>query len=253
MKAIRLIVEQELVNYKVPTSFQLKETYPLPPFSTVIGMIHAMCGYTSYHPMNVSIQGKYFSKTNDLYTRYEFKPGYKYDKGRHQLETNGYGIGRGVATVELLTEVELMLHIIPKDESIIDEIEMNIKNPKEYPSLGRREDLAVIKEVSIVEVKTELLKRDLELGNGYSAYIPDEQYQSDKYLVESKHASVEEASAGTYFLLNKEYKLVNKGTIKKPKIFRQWKKVKVLYASSITAFEEEKILMDQDRNLVFAV
>ncbi|HEX2926701.1 MAG TPA: CRISPR-associated protein Cas5, partial [Ruminiclostridium sp.] len=75
MKGIRLKLSQDMVNYKKPASFQLKETYPLPPYSTVIGMIHNVCGYREYHPMQVSIQGKYFSKVNDLFTRYEFKNG----------------------------------------------------------------------------------------------------------------------------------------------------------------------------------
>lgn len=73
MKAIRVRLWQDLVNFKKPTSFQLKETYPLPPYSTVIGMVHTLCGFTSYHEMKISIQGKYFSKVNDLATRYEFK------------------------------------------------------------------------------------------------------------------------------------------------------------------------------------
>ncbi|MGJ0463700.1 CRISPR-associated protein Cas5, partial [Listeria monocytogenes] len=75
MKAIRVRLWQDLVNFKKPTSFQLKETYPLPPYSTVIGMVHTLCGFTSYHEMKISIQGKYFSKVNDLATRYEFKNG----------------------------------------------------------------------------------------------------------------------------------------------------------------------------------
>ena len=36
-------------------------TYPLPPYSTVIGAIHKACSYTEYHPMQISIQGKYGS------------------------------------------------------------------------------------------------------------------------------------------------------------------------------------------------
>ncbi len=34
-----------MVNYRVPTSFQLKESYPLPPYSTVIGMVHSLCNF----------------------------------------------------------------------------------------------------------------------------------------------------------------------------------------------------------------
>ena len=68
---IRVELYQNLCNYKRPTSFQLKETYPLPPYSTVIGMIHKICGYKTYNPMKISIQGTYESKVNDLWTRYE--------------------------------------------------------------------------------------------------------------------------------------------------------------------------------------
>ena len=57
MKAIRLHCFQNLANYKKPSSFIIKETYPLPPYSTVIGMIHAACGFKRYHRMKLSIQG----------------------------------------------------------------------------------------------------------------------------------------------------------------------------------------------------
>ena len=56
MRAIRIQCFQNLVNYRKPTSFLIKETYPLPPYSTVIGMVHAACGFEQYHPMQVSIQ-----------------------------------------------------------------------------------------------------------------------------------------------------------------------------------------------------
>ena len=56
-KAIRLQCFQNLVNYRKPSSFIIKETFPLPPYSTVLGMIHAACGYTEFHPMKLCIQG----------------------------------------------------------------------------------------------------------------------------------------------------------------------------------------------------
>ncbi len=53
MKAIRIKLSQDMVNYKKPTSFQLKETYPLPPPSTVIGMVHYLCDFTEYKEMDI--------------------------------------------------------------------------------------------------------------------------------------------------------------------------------------------------------
>ena len=46
MRAIRIQCFQNLVNYRKPTSFLIKETYPLPPYSTVIGMVKSIVSVT---------------------------------------------------------------------------------------------------------------------------------------------------------------------------------------------------------------
>lgn len=67
MKAIRLHIKQNSANYKKEETVQNRMTYPLPPYSTVIGALHKACGYTSYHPMQVSVQGKYGSLKTKMY------------------------------------------------------------------------------------------------------------------------------------------------------------------------------------------
>lgn len=240
MKAIRVKLYQNMVNYRKPTSFQLKETYPLPPPSTVIGMVHNLCGYTKYHEMDISIQGNYHSKVNDLYTRYEFKNAMKYSKTRHQLETGGYGISRGVATVELLTDVELLLHILPKDQTIVEEIEKAFLYPREYPSLGRREDLALIEEVEVVDVYEKELERSIMLDK-FNAYVPLKLMENG-----SIEALGEIKNSGTRYKLNKDYKLVDYGTKRYPKTFRKWNKVEVVYASNLRARRRRKVVIDSN-------
>lgn len=240
MKAIRVKLYQNMVNYRKPTSFQLKETYPLPPPSTVIGMVHYLCEFTEYHEMNVSIQGRYHSKVNDLYTRYEFKNAMKYEKNRHQIETGGYGVSRGVSTAELLTDVELLLHIVPKDQSIIKKIKKAFLFPIEYPSLGRREDLALIKEVKVVDIYEDELKSSITLDK-FNAYVPLELI--DKRIIETLG---ELKVSGTRYKLNKDYKLVDCGTRAYPKIFRKWNKVDVVYAGNLRAKRKEKIFVDNN-------
>ena len=185
MKSIRLKLKQNLVNYKLPTSFQLKETYPLPPYSTVIGMVHNTCNYTEYKPMKISVQGKYHSKVNDLATRYEFKNGMTFDATRHQIKVGEYGISRGVSNVELLSDVELVIHIVPEDENLVEEIFNAFKTPHEYISLGRREDLVVVDEVKIVEISEERIKdENLRIDRDYRAYVPVEIIDKKKVFVE---------------------------------------------------------------------
>ena len=218
MKGIRIEAYQNLVNYRKPTSFQLKESYPLPPYSTVIGMIHAACGFTSYVPMQVSIQGKYHSKVNDLWTRYEFA-GSTFEEGRHQLkveltEGKAQGITRGVSTTELLVDVELVLHVVPDDESYIPIIVESLKSPVEYLSLGRREDLLQINMVKEVAIAGEFT--DSDTGVLYDIYLPQHLMNDEKIY----------RKLGTTYRLNKVYEQLE---ISKGKKIRQWQKVNVFH------------------------
>ena len=238
MKAIRVKLYQESANYRKPTSFKVKETYPLPPYSTVIGMVHSLCGYKEYKEMQISVQGKNFSRVENLYRIYEFG-NQKLDPKRHNIEVDGLGITAGVATIEILTDIELLIHIIPEDQSLLAEIKQAFENPAEFTSLGRREDLAVILEVKEVEVKTGTVE-EIKQNKDYSAYIPI------KYLKEKE----KDTRLGYRERLTKNYE-VQKITSKKT--FRKWHKEDVLYSSSIDILDEEKILVDDDKNQVFAI
>ena len=250
MKSIRLKLKQNLVNYKLPTSFQLKETYPLPPYSTVIGMVHNTCNYTEYKPMKISVQGKYHSKVNDLATRYEFKNGMTFDATRHQIKVGEYGISRGVSNVELLSDVELVIHIVPEDENLVEEIFNAFKTPHEYISLGRREDLVVEDEVKIVEISEERIKdENLRIDRDYRAYVPVEIIDKKKVFVEGNIDTIQ--YKGTMYNLTKDYVSVNYGSTKSPKFFRKWNKVKVHYVSNIVASRRRAITIDEDRYMVF--
>ena len=251
MKAIKLKLYQNMVNYKVPTSFQLKESYPLPPYSTVIGMVHSLCDFKEYKPMKISISGNYFSKVNDLYTRYEFKNGNPFEMGRHQLNVNGYGINRGVATAELLVDVNLTIHIIPEDQSeeFLNTIFEAFKYPREYPSLGRREYIVLIRDVKIVDVEKKEMEKDLENGEDDFAYIPLSFVYDEKVEFGNPVSGIR--ICGTRYELTKNYELKNIGTKAKPKFIREWEKEEVLYSSNITALEEEIVPVDEDNEIVF--
>ena len=58
MKTVRIVLYQNQANYRREETVDNKMTYPLPPMSTVIGAVHAACGYNQYHPMDVSVHMK---------------------------------------------------------------------------------------------------------------------------------------------------------------------------------------------------
>ena len=72
MEALRIILKQSSANYRKAGTVDNKMTYPLPIPSTIIGALHNICGYTEYHPMDISIQGKFTSLSRKVYTDYCF-------------------------------------------------------------------------------------------------------------------------------------------------------------------------------------
>jgi CRISPR-associated protein Cas5t len=238
-KAIKLKIYQDLVNFKTPTSFQLRESYPLPPFSTVIGMVHNACGFSSYVPMSVGVQGDYFSKTNNYQIFYYFKPTGYYEKDRHQFYVDSadsdrkIGINHGPAVIELLVDVNLTLHIKTQDKGRLEEVFEKLKHPVDYFSLGRREDLACVDEIKIIDVEEVDLEKAITLKNNF--YIPVE-FKGDGDVL------------GTIYDLNVAYKVDKNG-------FRRWNKKRVFYSpkDSTQFFVGSKVNKDKDGDYVFFV
>lgn len=236
MKAIRIKAYQSTANYRKPTSFVIRESYPLPPYSTVIGMVHAACGFECYVPMKVSVAGRYYSSTIDLFTQYEF--GNKtYAEDRHQLavpsEGKYYGINRGTGHVQLLVDMELLIHILPEEESMIDTIAEGLKSPRTYPSLGRYEDLLRIDEVRVVDLQ-EVDTDEENVALAYDMYIPKE-------LAAKARKSGELKINGSVYRLNKCFSVDAKTG------FRKWtERIEAVHFSRGKDFENDTVLVDID-------
>ena len=229
LKAIRISLSQQLPNYRKPASFLVKESYPLPPYSSVIGMIHFACGFETTHSMQVSVQGSYVSDVSDLATLYNF--GIKYDSARHQskvLNAKGEydGINRGVRSIHLLSEVELVIHVVPDEEEDFDVIYDSLISPKHYLSLGRHEDIVRINEVAVVELKEPDPYDDNLLA--HDMYIPAKNIEGEK-------------GAGTIYTLNKMYHIDKKTNQ------RVWDEVvKVYHAGKGSQLNLKETFLDWD-------
>lgn len=230
-KAVRLKLYQEVANYKIATSMQLKETYPLPPFSTVIGLIHKACNYDCYHQMQIGIQGNYISKVNDLYTRYEFS-NLKYEESRHTHKLgDGRGLIKGIATQELLVDINLVIHITSDDDDTINDIYKAFLKNESFLSLGRAEDMVLIEEVKLITLFDMDFKGEEEkLANDMNYYIPIEIFDN----VESN---------STIYNLTRDYKLLEVG---RGKTIRKWNKIKCAYVKGTSSYVENKVLTDNE-------
>lgn len=81
MKVLRIHLKQTSANYRREETIENKMTYPLPPFSTVIGALHQAAHLKEYHDMDISIQGEYRSLSREPYTDYCFLNSTQDDRG----------------------------------------------------------------------------------------------------------------------------------------------------------------------------
>lgn len=212
MKILKMKIFQESACYKKPFAFKVAETYPLPPYSTVIGMFHKIIGAKpgEYYPMNISIQGEYESIFSDYQNLRMFK-------GKDKVTSMP-------RNVHQLLNVKLVLHLQAEDE-VVNKIYENIINGNETFTLGRNEDLVRIDDVKIIEEPKKVYEKFV---NKYNAYVP-------KWL--------DEEIDGINYRLNTTYKIEND--------LRKWNKVDVKYVEKHTEQGLEEAMQDEEGDYIF--
>ena len=213
MKILKMKLFQETACYKKPFAFKVAETYPLPPYSTVIGMFHKIIGAKpgEYYPMNISIQGDYES----IFSNYQNLRMFKRKGKVTQMPRN----------VHQLLNVNLIIHMQAEDETV-EKIYNNVISGKESFTLGRNEDLVRVDEIKIIDKPKEV--RDKFINN-HNAYIPVK--YTDEYV------------NGINYRLNSEYTIKNE--------LRNWEKVDVKYIEKHTNESILETLQDEDGDYIF--
>lgn len=97
-------------------------TYPLPPFSTVAGMVHFLCRWSSWHDMNISIAGSGTMNEQEFTKRwkggaYAGSETEEFKKRFPVRVKNGPGFTGWVNTpilVDFVADLNLRLHVQPK-------------------------------------------------------------------------------------------------------------------------------------------
>lgn len=186
MKAIRIKFFQTTASFKLPTwNGTILPTYPLPPYSTVIGMIHTLCQWDITHKIKLSLtcnNKQLGSPQRELCRGYV--GGVTFGKitdeaqARWSIIVNGIfddyiGFTTRIYTAELLVDRCYTLHVVAENEDDFNRIFEAFSYPPVYPSLGRWEDGIRIDEVKIVDVPEKLVHGELNnftwLPERYSA------------------------------------------------------------------------------------
>ncbi len=166
MKVIRLRIYQPQAHYRVPFTYQRRHTYPIPPYSTVIGFLGNALGiddqskpeYQKLRGIKISLAGRFESKTTEYIWFRNLAKSAHVDRFRY-VENRSVGGhvehigGQAPVLIDVLNEVHLIIHLAHKDETFLNDIKSSLENPVrrlEVLHLGRAEDWIVIEELSEV-------------------------------------------------------------------------------------------------------
>lgn len=164
MKALKIVLHQNQANYRKEETIDNKMTYPLPPFSTVIGAIHKACGYTEYVPMEIGIQGKYDSMQKEPY----------YDSAFLNSTMNDRGILVKMRNSQSLSSAyEVVAEAVTQGADFENELKIRVINRElleEYQSLRkRRKELEAEKKLTVdpklKEIQLKIKEAKVELKN----------------------------------------------------------------------------------------
>ena len=171
MKALRLQIYQPHAHFRLPFAYQRRLTYPLPPYSTVIGFVSNILGIgydlesdtaRMLKETKLSVSGGFDSKvTESIWFRNLSKEAHvkrfaevdnRFVNG--QLEHIG---GQSLMSIDVLQDAYFTFHFYHEDESFLQELKANFENPRhrlDTLHLGRAEDWIVIEDLNFTELES---------------------------------------------------------------------------------------------------
>ena len=195
--SLKIKIYQPQAHYRMPFTYQRRHTYPLPPYSTALGLIANILGIKnlpgqeepciregcdcSYHKLKqikISICGRFQAKSTE-YTWFR-----NLNRSSH---LNRFGSidnrfvsghiehigGQIPCSVDILNDVQVLVYLYHDDNNFLDEIKQRFENPisgRFSPlHLGRAEDWIVIKELEKIELEV----REINGNYGYFFWIPE--------------------------------------------------------------------------------
>ncbi len=193
MNLLRIKIYQPNAHYRLPFAYQRRHTYPLPPYSTVIGFLINVLGIINQNDdlykngirkLKISLAGRFDAKVTEMiWFRNLSKKAHLGRFGYIQNRENNGHIehpgGQSQMWIDVLNDVRLLLYLGHENIEILNEIKNALENPVnrlEVLHIGRAEDWIVLEEKPKI-----LEEKDLEYirhGGNFKHFfwIPDTFY-----------------------------------------------------------------------------
>lgn len=253
-QVLKLKIHQPDAHYRVPFSYQRRFTYPIPPYSTVKGLICNLMGIRDSDDerlkkikegLSLAIYGKYES----IVKEYVWVRNLKEESHINKFHTIKNRVidnipqhpgGQMPVTVDVLHNVNLTIYIYHPDLKFLKNIRDSFKNPSERFStihLGRSEDWLVFEEIRWpVELGQESV-----MNIKHFAWIPEKKF-ADKDFIDKGYDNFFNSLNGNLFRLPTFYEITDTNQ----RIFNEYITVKLYEGGS---FKRHNFYVDNSENL----
>jgi CRISPR-associated protein Cas5t len=227
MKVLKTEIFVQNAVFKTPFSVKGFETFPLPPYSTVIGLLYTALGRKyKGEKFRISVQGDYEVLFRDYLI---FK---KYNKKDKKLE-------RKPLEVPFLYNFSLTCHILGNEE-LLKQFEETLKKPKTFLGLGALEIPAKVKSVKILNAEWKELDKKQKLEK--NAYIPV--YLTENLKLSLPYRTTYKRYAGIEFWIP--------SFIKQKEPYRDYYFEEVLYVTKNYELKSgSRVLTDEEGDFIF--
>jgi len=253
-QVLKIKIYQPSAHYRVPFSYQRRFTYPIPPHSTVKGLICNLMGIRDESDerlvkikegLSLAIYGKYESLVKE-YTWFRNLSKDSHVDKFHSVTNRiidkrpQHPGGQMPVTVDVLQDVNLLIYIYHPDKDFLEKIKDAFENPSERLSiihLGRSEDWLVFQEIKWpVE-----LRQQSAMNIKYFTWIPAKEYTEEDFI-NRDYDNFFNGLNGNIFRLSTFYKITDSNQ----RVFDEYVTVKLYEGGS---FKKMKFYVDSNENI----
>lgn len=182
IEAIKIEIWGQTAHFRIYGNQNFCDSYPLPPPATVLGILREILGKRPPEPLTLAIKGEFQSLFFDYQTflhgaiELNNKKGWWVNRkvNRYTDAKKGDDVQLNPIYVKVLYKPTYTIYLYaPQHHNYYLD---KLNNPEGFISLGRSEDLSMVKSTSVKVTKKEAKKSDkIKIEN---AYLPKELYGS---------------------------------------------------------------------------
>lgn len=187
---LRLRIFLPTAHFRIIHSSEPQKTYPVPPYSTVIGFLanilgdKGLIGLMLNGGLALGVLSRYDSVTSEYTWLRNLLPSthlkrFGFIKSRIWQEVSEHIGGQSPVNIEVLNDVHILLYVYHPERNLLETLQQNVVTPEKWYShlhLGRAEDWAIVNSASTISLTVSGDPDDFSQANQYFQWMPEPSY-----------------------------------------------------------------------------